>query len=85
MKIDEIRKKLISKGYYTYYQGEILIAGTYKGGYKETGINMLENTFSITELDNIIVLEHGQAQLIQEKRFEVVSELFDFIKLKFKK
>ncbi len=85
MKIEQIQSKLISKGFYTYFQGEDLIAGRFKGVDEGTGINILENTFTLSEFEENIVVEYGQAQLILEKLFKNESELFDFIDSNFKK
>lgn len=85
MKIDKVRTKLNSKGFFTHFQKGGLIAGFHKGEDEDLGIQLLENVFSLHEFDENIVIKFAEGQLIHEKLFKEESELLDFIDSNFKK
>lgn len=79
MNINELQEELESLGYYCYQKNGVLFSGIKGDTGPIEGTFVLNNTFSI-KLLNEIIISYLVGQISTEKEFKTIDELLKFVR-----
>lgn len=79
MNINELQEELESLGYYCYQKNGVLFSGIKGDTGPIEGTFVLNNTFSI-KLLNEIIMSYLVGQISTEKEFKTINELLKFVR-----